>query len=314
MRRVRFSTATPGALLPTVPVAGVRSPYDLSVTLSTDAEAPFPSACLRCPDEPCRKFGNAEVDHWLPAEHVCPVDAIVEAQSATGPQIAGGCVGCGACATRCPVGAITVPSELTRPVVAPPDITGVYGPVTESAFTTDRHRLAARISWSSVSPEALAEVLYQRAATLYQAQFYPLVATLFSVAGFPAWCPPQGDTSNRMDLILLDPEDSLPVEVKSRTEVEAINVKSVQQALENKIILDERNLPRARRDSSTLVVGYEYPPDRSAVNELVRDIKAACGISVGLISLRELYILALTRVMTNVVIPRDRLSQLEGRL
>jgi hypothetical protein len=165
-----------------------------------------------------------------------------------------------------------------------------------------------------LSPEALADVLYPRAATLFQSEFYPLVAALFSLAGFPAWRPPPGDTSNRIDLILIDREDSVPVEVKSRTEVDAINVKSIQQALENKILLDERELPQAKRDASTLVVGYEHPPIRSGVNELVRDIKAAYGISIGLISLRDLYVLALSRVITGVPIPRETLSRLEGSL
>ncbi|MDA8068770.1 MAG: hypothetical protein M0T77_09195, partial [Actinomycetota bacterium] len=133
-------------------------------------------------------------------------------------------------------------------------------------------------------------------------------------AGFPAWRPPQGDTSNRIDLILIERDDSLPVEVKSRTEVAAINVKSVQQALENKILIDERDLPTTQRGSSTLVVGYEYPPARSAVDELLGDIKTAYGIRIGLISLRALYVLALTRVITGVSVPWEHLSRLEGRL
>lgn len=317
MKRVHVGNELTAGSLPPEDVVGDRSVLSLSAGLKRPGEEQFPSACLRCPDEPCRSFSTEAVGLWNSIKYVCPVDAIQAPASVTGPDITSACVACGLCAMRCPVGAIAVgaPATAPEPVVVPPDTTGIYEPVNPvESFLEGRARLSARIAWSGESPDDLADRLYRRAAPLFQREFYPLVASLFTTAGFPAWRPPQGDTSNRIDLLLLHQEDSIPVEVKSRTEVEVINVKAVQQALENKIVIDQRVLPRAKRDSSTLVVGYEYPPPRSDVAELVIDIRNAYDINVGLVSLRQLYVLALNRVITGRDHPWEKLSQLVGAL
>ncbi len=158
------------------------------------------------------------------------------------------------------------------------------------------------------------DVLGPRSAGLSQSAFYPLVASLFLQSGFPVWRGAPGDTSSRFDLLLVDEEDSLPVEVKSRPESAVINVKSIQQALENKIILDSRAFHASRRESSTLVVGYEYPPARSDVSELIRHIDRAYEIRVGLVSISRLYDLAVERSVTGRTWPRAILSALKGPL
>jgi len=182
------------------------------------------------------------------------------------------------------------------------------------SFLASRKAEAAEANWSDAELELVANRLADSGTPLLQGAFYPLVARLFTAAGLPAWRPPAGDTSNRIDVILVDDDDSLPVEVKSRTESQAINIKAVQQALENRVILDERQLLPARAGSSTLVVGFDYPPGRSDVAELIDDIAGAFDINVGLISLAALFRLALDLQLRGNQLSRTSLSTLRGEL
>jgi hypothetical protein len=198
--------------------------------------------------------------------------------------------------------------RVSRPAVI------LASPVETSQFEASRSAVGAPTLWTQTDVRGVANRLAQAAVMLRQEAFYPLVAHLFVVTGHPAWRPARGDTSNRIDLILVDQSDSLPVEVKSRTESVSINVKSVQQALENRVILDQRAFFPADPASSSLVVGFDYPPTRSDVSELIEDIAAAFGVNVGLVSLSDLYRLALEKQLLGKDVPRMRLSRLRGRL
>jgi len=280
-----------------------RSPVTLGVT---------GACCLRCPDEPCMRFSTVESGGGNTIQ-VCPVDAIHDARQHAGPVISDSCVRCGLCVVRCPVGALAL-SHTGGVTVTPPNA-GLTAPAgDESVFIENLAAQRANVDWEDGEWAALAMRLSEAAVGLRQDAFYPLVAHLFTAAGHPAWRPARGDTNNRVDLILVDDEDSLPVEVKSRVESAVINVKSVQQALENHVVMDQRDFAATNSDSSTLVVGYEYPPARSDVTELIEDIATAFGVNVGLISLVDLYNLALRVQLAGDSGSRTVLRELRGRL
>lgn len=279
---------------------------------SVDTLGDAAACCLRCPDEPCVRFDPAESGGGN-AISVCPVGAIQQARSETGPVIAPECVGCGLCVLRCPVGALHL-GPAGEVGVAPPDPATTV-PVTDDAeFFASRDGVSGHIAWPDATWREVATRLANAAAGLRQDAFYPLVAHLFTAAGHPAWSPAHGDTSNRIDLILIDDVDSLPAEVKSRTESATINVKSVQQALENRVVLDERAFFAANPASSTLVVGFDYPAERSDVAELIDDIATSFDVNVGLISLADLYRMALRHELAGETVPRDALAALKGRM
>jgi Fe-S-cluster-containing hydrogenase component 2 len=305
MKRVRPEGATNPPLKMIVLPSQERSPLTLGID---DA------CCLRCLDEPCIRFSSAESGGGNPIP-VCPVDAIHHARSENGAHVTADCVGCGLCAVRCPVGAIGIDIGAGVVVtVAPPDGSVTLPAADDADFYERRDEQRVVVDWPNETWQMVSQRLTAAATDLRQSAFYPLVAHLFTAAGHPAWRPAQGDTSNRIDLVLIDAVDSLPVEVKSRTEVSVVNVKSVQQALENRVVLDQRAFFAANPESSTLVVGYEYPPVRSDVAELIVDIAAAYGISVGLISLRDLYELAVRMQLADEVVPRTLFSELRGSL
>jgi hypothetical protein len=214
---------------------------------------------------------------------------------------------------RCPVGALHLDGAGGVRVV-PPDPDTTTRANDEADFLGSRGERRAVVEWPDETWGVISMNLSNAAAGLKQDSFYPLVAHLFTAAGHPAWRPNRGDTSNRIDLILTHDDDSLPVEVKSPTESNVVNVKSVQQALENRVVLDERAFFAANPNSSTLVVGFDYPPDRSDVAELINDIYRAFDVNVGLVSLPVLYDLALRCQLAGVEAPRVLLSELRGPL
>jgi ferredoxin len=290
----------------------LRRTTPVSVGRSTETLEIAGASCLRCPDEPCIRFDSLESGGGN-AIAVCPVDAIHHARSDGGPVISEGCIGCGLCVIRCPTGALHF-TLLGQVTVIAPDLSSSIAVTSDTEFYASRSPDISPMQWEEPSWTGLADRMAATASDLKQAAFYPLVAHLFTAAGLPAWRPAQGDTSNRIDLILIDETDSLPVEIKSRSESPVINVKSVQQALENRIVLDERAFSAANRNSSTLVVGYDYPPERSYVAELIEDIDAAFDIKVGLISLAHLYEMALRNRLAGQETSRAALASLKGRL
>ena len=264
--------------------------------------------CARCMDPPCRTIVDAAGAH----KPLCPTDAIGTVTEAGITIDAGVCIGCGVCVLRCPTGAIYFTGELPAPVAAEPP-----GPSLHPSDEAEHRRAIAAIDMDmtnlAANMDQIVSPLVASASDLTQKPFYRLVADLFELAGFRADLGHGGDTSSRFDLLLPDTEDSIPVEIKSRTETEAINVKSIQQAVENKVIVDRRGYP-SKADSSTLVVGWEYPPPRSDVTELIDDIYMAFRVSVGMISLRVLYKLALQSALAGTAHDRSVLNTLRGRL
>lgn len=304
---MKAAPRTPSNILPMAPstYSGVRIDLWTPALSLSDGQ---PLGCLRCTTAPCTTM----TDETGALSPVCPTDAI-GAMTESGISIdAETCIGCGVCLLRCPAGAIYFTDIL-------PSTVAVQTPQSTSCGVDElQHRLAvSKLNIESSAARLIGQEfvagLVASAEHLTQKPFYRLVADLFILAGFQAELGHGGDTSSRFDLLLPDLEDSLPVEIKSRTETASINVKSVQQAVENKIILDNRSFA-AQAGSSTLVVGWDYPPPRSEVHELIEDIFCAFGINVGIISLSALYRLAIDSTLNGVVHRRSLLNTLRGAL
>lgn len=71
--------------------------------------------------------------------------------------------------------------------------------------------------------------------------FYPAIADLFKCLGFDCSCSRTGVNYQRMDALILDAHESIPIEIKSPAEEEFLSVKGVRQALENKVVMLSRN-------------------------------------------------------------------------
>lgn len=144
--------------------------------------------------------------------------------------------------------------------------------------------------------ELATDALFLAYGTANKDVFYPLVANLFCILGFDCRVSRGGQNYERADAIILDSARSIPIEIKSPGEETEISVKGVRQALENKVVLLSRKSYPTDFDTTSLVVGFNPPNDRSEVHELVVDIYKAFNIRVGVIDLRSLLILAVHTV------------------
>lgn len=123
--------------------------------------------------------------------------------------------------------------------------------------------------------------------------FYPLVAALFRIVGYECRTSRRGVNYDRADAMIVDAEQSVPIEIKSPGEETEISVKAVRQAVENKVVLLSRLQFPTRQETTTLVVGFNAPNERSEVRELVGDVYRAFGFNVGVMDFRTLVGLAL---------------------
>jgi hypothetical protein len=126
--------------------------------------------------------------------------------------------------------------------------------------------------------------------------FYPLIVALFRLLGFECNKSRVGVNYERWDAIIIDKLNSIPIEIKSPGEELYISVKAVRQALENKIILLSRKIYSTRKDTTSLVVGFYFPNDRSEVASLIEDIYKTFNIKLGVIDFKTMLRLAIDAI------------------
>jgi len=145
-------------------------------------------------------------------------------------------------------------------------------------------------------------------------KFYPLVGEILQELGFNCQITRDGDSNNRSDGYIIDEVHSVPIEIKSPTEVLAINNKSVRQAVENKVVLLSRKFYNTTIETTSLVIGYLYPTERSGVLDLIDDVKKAYGFSIGIISFEALLICLWNKYYQNKELDKNIILTLNGRL
>lgn len=130
-------------------------------------------------------------------------------------------------------------------------------------------------------------------------EYYPLVVDLFRVLGYKCEFSRVGVNYLRWDAIIIDDVESIPIEIKSPGEELFISVKAIRQALENKIILLSRESYPTTTQTSSLVVGFKLPNDRSDVQKLISDIYKTYELSIGVIDIYSLLSIASMTVLFN---------------
>lgn len=143
-------------------------------------------------------------------------------------------------------------------------------------------------------------------------EFYPLVASLFCALGYVCELSRPGVNAQRYDAIIRDSEHTIPIEIKSPGEEECLSVKAVRQALENKVVLLARRPFPTRRHTTSLVVGYKLPADRSEVFSLIRDIRSAYDLVIGILDFNSLLRLAAMTVLDGKRHDHNALTNLYG--
>lgn len=154
--------------------------------------------------------------------------------------------------------------------------------------------------------------IFDDSITDTQTKFYPFVAMLFRVMGLDCQASRPGDNGARWDAIIVDSEESIPIEIKSPTEEQHLSLKAIRQALENKVILLSRGTHPTLPETTSLAVGYYLPNDRAEVTNLMSDFKTAFGYNIDIIDLKTLLTIAVTIVYDEKTFDISELNRLEG--
>jgi len=142
--------------------------------------------------------------------------------------------------------------------------------------------------------------------------FYPLVSGLFRTLGLNCENPRHGVNYQRWDAIIIDNKYSIPIEIKSPSEEEFLSVKAIRQALENKIVLLSRKSYKTNYDTVSLAIGYQCPNARSDVFRLIKDVKNAFNIKIGILDIKTLFVLAVKKVIEGKELTIENLKKMEG--
>ena len=129
----------------------------------------------------------------------------------------------------------------------------------------------------------------KQALELMNFEFYDIIGLILKHIGFKnAHVSRGGDVNNRMDAVIIDEENSIPIEIKSPGESKEINIKSIRQACENKVIILSRKFYNTTDETTSLAIAFRYPPERSDVYELIEYIKRAYKFNIGIIDIDDL--------------------------
>ena len=142
--------------------------------------------------------------------------------------------------------------------------------------------------------------------------FYPLISTLFKIIGFDSEVSRDGDNGSRFDVVIVDKNKSIPIEVKSPTEEEVVNIKAIRQALENKIVMLSRKKFITDNETTSMAVGYELPNNRADIQNLIYAIKETFGFRIGVIGFKSLLYIAVNFLIKEKSVDKNSIFMLEG--
>jgi len=267
-------------------------------------------ACLACPEKFCLDFSENELKYNHIFLNVCPTKAISFSGN-TSVIDYDNCMGCGLCAIRCPYGAIKFNDDYLPEIN---DLNYDYKKYSYSDFKKETKYLVVRNIIHDQDRKKLVKNLLHNLRDQKQNTIYPLVGSMLTSIGLATRITRVGDTNERTDSVIIDERNSIPIEIKSPTETEHIDIKSVRQALDNKIIMLSRNTHNTQFKTTSLSIGYRYPASRSDVDELIENIYEAYSINIGMIDFETLYVMLLNNSFKNVKITVNDIQELRGRL
>ena len=261
------------------------------------------AACLRCTDQRCMRYIDAEISCSyfgdFPYERdlsVCPVGAIKWNFDKELPEIENiKCIGCGLCAARCPVGAIFKVNNQMM-VSAPESDDYIDLPINHGNLEEQKRfiRELDKIYWNhrfQHESDAIMEEIYEKISHYDGRSMVPniLVRNLIIALNHQCAISRTGDVYTRMDAVYssnTNPKYKGVVEIEfGRDTLEAS-----RGILDDIAVMHSRN-NLDKKDNTALVVCLSFPNKRQGYFQVVKDINRVLDLKIQTISLGALLML-----------------------
>jgi Fe-S-cluster-containing hydrogenase component 2 len=248
-----------------------------SVVTLTDGRSGT-GTCLGCGSAPCMEkdaselalFGPLDDFPGDPSLDVCPTKAIRwDGENAAAFIVAGDCIGCGLCISRCPYGAISlVDGTAARVEAADPDGLVALGPrIGKHPQPKRSGQIAALDAPVATNLQATVEALDDARATL-------LVRNLLNDVGLNARTRRRGDTNMRIDAVGFSrSQRPFVAEIETGPGV----LESPRALLEDVAVLHAR-YGYAVGDIDPISIIVSFPNVRSEYYQVIRDIEKVLGL------------------------------------
>lgn len=262
-------------------------------------------SCIRCPDVPCMEFRSDELVvtgfEKFPADRdhaVCPTEAITWDTDRTSPVVDNQqCIRCGLCATRCPVGAISLSNENGAEVFDEENdaFCLVSYPATFEVVESIRNQFHILPVGGSIVIEndQFMGFVYQSINTLLKSTPklpQHLTRNLFIAVGNEAAMRRVGDVNVRMEVVFSNNQVCGTAEVEPGGGI----LDAPRNLLDNVAVLVSR-YGFAKDKTSSLAVTLSLPNRRTDYWNVVKDIKHTVDLKFGIITIGALLLLLWNR-------------------
>ena len=298
-------------LQPERSVVAARVRHAQPATLVLDDGQEIASTCLRCPDMPCVAFQAPELAAevgidatYSPNDQVCPFGAIAASADRTPVIDPSGCVGCGLCIARCPVGAIF---RTDRPLAAVNDADESMLPFVPDGASDGfddmrelmREALAesADLGYSADASvlESLAPIQASLNSGNSRTKMGLLVRNSLLLLGLAAKLGVSGDTSHRVDLIASDGELVALAELEPGNDL----LDAVRRLMSDvAIMIGRRGLEREL--VVPLIVCVGLPNRRGDVYEVISNAANRLDLEISTVPLSALLLLIGSRASADL--------------
>lgn len=269
------------------------------------------AACIRCLDQRCMRYIDAEIScnyfGDFPYErdlNVCPVGAIKWNFEKELPEIQHSkCIGCGLCAARCPMGAIF--KEGNQMIVSVPESDDYIDlPINYENLANHKHFVKEldKIYWNhrfQKESDDIMEEIYEKISHYDGRSMVPnvLVRNLIIALNHECAISRTGDVYTRMDAVYsskIKPACNGVVEIEfGRDTLEAS-----RGILDDIAVMHSRN-NLDKKNNAALVVCLSFPNKRQGYFQVIKDINRVLGLKIQTISLGALLLLVWNGVSVN---------------
>lgn len=280
-----------------IPIAVEVAPGQPGVVSFSNGSRSF-SSCLRCVPAPCMSYAESEVvSNSLPAfpadrnPGVCPANAISRINGAAPVVSSDACIFCGVCASRCPVGAISmrphavVDDSSVEPLLETEDVSEALATLT--AFETIQKKGELLTESEALVDEMRAQLV---AAWARIGDRFPdhLARNLLIASGAGAAMRRKGDNAARMDIVLGPPWPNYGC---AEAEFGDIAILDAPRDLMDDIAVSVGRLRIAKQSIVAFVVTDVLPNRRSEYWRIVHDVSEVLGVKIGTVTVLALCML-----------------------